>query len=229
MSADRPKMRSKKSRPAARSRTGTPVKAISTSIAASATEAGLHRRVDSAAAGSSRATWSDSGRPTGRRRRGAEHRASRRAGARRATTDRPASVAAPLPRARSPVPAPRARPERAPRGRPTSHGRVRPRRQIPEPVRQHHGIHRPRRHELDVPVQGVGQPHGEVGRPHPDPFAQLGQPAVGEGPAPGAPDVGRAARRRHDGQPPRPSYGAVVPARLADWRDWRAARCPASR
>ena len=26
-----------------------------------------------------------------------------------------------------------------------------------------------------------------------------------------------------------PRYGAVAPARLADWRDWRAARWPANR
>ena len=158
--------------------------------------------------GSSRATSSGNGRPTGRRWRGASHRASPRAGVRPAATDPPAGAAAPPPRARTLAPARRGRPERA-----ACRSRSRSRARADHAVRSHMrcasaaGITRPRRHELDVPLQRVGQPHPEVGRPHPDALAQLGQPAVGQGPAAGAAHVGRAPRRRHHGQPPLPVVG----------------------
>ena len=88
---------------------------------------------------------------------------------------------------------------------------LRPRRKIPEPMGQPDGFGRPCRHELDVALQGVGQSQREVGRPHPDAFAELGQPAIGKGAPPRPPHVGRAAGRRHHGQPPLPVVGGGRP------------------
>ena len=83
----------------------------------------------------------------------------------------------------------------------------RPRRQVPQPIGQPRRIPWPRRHELDVAIERLGQLQGQVGRTHPHPLAQLGQPAEGQGPAPAAPDLGRAPRRGDHGQPPVPVVG----------------------
>ena len=202
--------------------TGTPVNAISTSMAGRYRQApALRQPVHGAAS-------SGSGRPTGHRSPDAR-RASRRAQARAATGDPPAGAGAPRPRARTRAPAPRAVGASACRLAQQATGPGRPRRQVPEPLCQRRRVLGPRRHQLHVAVQGIGQLQRQVGRTHPHALAQLGQAPVGQGPATGGPDLGRAAGRGDHGEPPLPAVGGGRPGaagRLARLARRQVARQP---